>query len=201
MREVASSDGAGVYEQTFVRDKKIDHLHAVWKTFPDATEYKTKDLFSRHPDPKLADWWQFESRTDDLIAFANAGKYNPLRYEDQILSNPLVKAALMIGVQRPCAALLVEMAEDIPSDTESAAYQDLLEKVWVTVEDANREAPKHAFVAKDMILLASNDKPFERAGKGTVIRGRTLKKYEEETDGLYRKKGMGMEKTYGHPAV
>ena len=37
-----------------------------------------------------------------------------------------------------------------------------------------------------MILLATPDKPFDRASKGTVVRGRTLKLYESEIDALYK---------------
>lgn len=53
------------------------------------------------------------------------------------------------------------------------------------MQAANLDAPKHAFVRRDMILLATAAKPFERATKGTVVRARTLQLYASELDALY----------------
>ncbi|KAF2100901.1 acetyl-CoA synthetase-like protein, partial [Rhizodiscina lignyota] len=174
----------GIFELVYVRMPETEDLHAVWKTFPQFTEYPSKDLLSRHPDPKQSHRWKFESRTDDLIAFANAGKYNPLAYEESMVSNPIIRGALMAGSMRPCASLLLELTEPVPTD-DPKRYEELLEKVWPTIHAANLDAPKHAFIRKEMVLLATSAKPFDRASKGTVVRGRTLKLYESEIDALY----------------
>lgn len=110
----------GVYEMVFTRDAESEDLHTVWKTFSQYSEYKTKDLFRRHPDPKYPHHMKFEGRTDDLIAFANASKYNPLAYEEYMVSNPIVRSALMAGTMRPRAALLVELNVPVPANSASS---------------------------------------------------------------------------------
>lgn len=173
----------GVYEMVFIREPATEELHSIWQIFPEATEYKTKDMFSKHPT--LPNRWKFESRTDDLIAFANASKYNPLAYEEFMVSNPLVRSAIMAGTQRPCPALLVELSEPVDAN-DTQRFAEALDSVWQTVQEANKVAPKHAQVRKELVMLASPAKPFERAAKGTPVRQRTLKLYDSEIDALYK---------------
>lgn len=45
--------------------------------------------------------------------------------------------------------------------------------------------PGHGRVTRQMILLAKKDKPFVRAGKGTIVRKLTEKAYAEEIESLY----------------
>lgn len=174
----------GIFEMKMVREPSSEDVHPVWKTFPQYSEYLTRDLLSRHPDPKYASRWKFESRTDDLIAFANAGKYNSLAFEEYMVSNPIIRSAVMAGAGRPFASLILELFESVPKD--SQRYQELIEQVWPTVQSANLDAPKHAHIRREMILLATPDKPFDRAAKGTVVKGRTLKLYDSEIDALYK---------------
>ena len=173
----------GNYELVFIREPSSEDLHPIWKTFPQSSEYKTRDLLSKHPT--IPDRWKFESRTDDLIAFANANKYNPLAYEEYTASNALVRSAFMIGNKRPFPALLVELVNPIDV-TDTARYNEALDSVWETVQAANADAPKHAYVRKELVMLASPAKPFERAAKGTPVRQRTLDLYGSEIDDLYK---------------
>lgn len=167
----------------FIREPASEALHTIWQSFPDATEYRTKDMFSKHPT--LPNRWKFESRTDDLITFANASKYNPLAYEEFMVSNPLVRSAIMAGTQRPYPALLVELSEPVDAK-DTQRFADALDSVWQTVQESNAVAPKHAQVRKELVMLASPAKPFERAAKGTPVRQRTLKLYDSEIDALYK---------------
>ena len=160
--------------------------------FPDSREYRTSDLMERHPDPSKSNFYKYTGRTDDLISFANAAKFSPLEYEEHLLGNNLVRAAIMVGIQRPCAALLLELA--IPDMSEEQA----LEKIWPTVEDANAAAPKHAQVRREMVLIAKKGKPFERASKETPIRGRTLKLYEDEITAVYDRYGENWQTKNGN---
>lgn len=181
----------GHYEQVLARKSECD-TNAVFSIFPDIHEYKTSDLMERHPDPSKSDFYKFTGRTDDLIAFSNAAKFSPLAYEEHILGNHLVKAAIMVGIQRPCAALLLELADSDMSKDEA------LEKVWPTVENANTAAPKHAQVRKEMVLIATKEKPFERASKETPIRGRTLELYEDEINAIYDRYGENWQTRNGN---
>ena len=91
----------------------------------------------------------------------------------------------MLGAQRFQAALLIEPTTD--GDTVSpAARAAFIERIWPTVEAANRDAPTYARLTKTHVLFTQPGKPMLRAGKGTVQRSGTLKIYESEIDALYR---------------
>jgi len=175
---------SGQYELVLVRDKHDEHLHSIWNTFPEiqlGKEWHTNDLWSKHPTkPNL---WLYEGRVDDLIVFGNGSKHNPLAFEEQLRTNPLIKTVLVIGTGHQQAAALIELVK--PIEDAEGAMERVKEEVWPTVEAANRLAPKHALVKKSHIIFAKPTKPFMRASKGTVQRSSTLKLYKEEIDGLY----------------
>ena len=50
------------------------------------------------------------------------------------------------------------------------------------VEEANKVAPAFSRIYKEMILIASKDKPFPRAGKGTVMKKAAVVQYQKEID-------------------
>lgn len=178
----------GLYELVFVRNKQDEHLHSIWTTFPEiklGEEWHIKDLWSKHPTkPNL---WLYEGRIDDLIIFSNGSKHNPLAFEEQLRSNPLIQTALVIGTGHQQTATLIELVEPV-TDTEDV-LEKVKEEVWPTIEAANKLAPKHALVKKSHIIFAKPSKPFQRASKGTVQRASTLMLYKEEIDELYTKFG------------
>ena len=91
-------------------------------------------------------------------------------------------SALVIGTQRPEVALLLELAE--PHKATSIEEKGMLmDDLWRMVEVANNECPAHARVARSQILVA--DKPFLRAGKGTVQRKPTLELFADKIETLY----------------
>lgn len=175
----------GQYELVFVRHPEDENIHPIWTTFPDIKEYHIKDVFSKHPTKE--NLWLYEGRLDDLIVFGNGTKHNPLAFEEQLRSNPLIKTALVIGTGHEQAAALIELAEPVP-DTEGALDR-IRDEIWPTVEAANKVAPKHAVVMKTHVIFAHPAKPFLRASKGTVQRASTLKAYKEEIDELYKRIG------------
>ena len=96
-----------------------------------------------------------------------------------------ISAALVIGAQRFQGALLVELnrIDKALDPTERAA---VIERIWPTIEEANKEAPSHARLEKSHVLFTQPHKPMLRAGKGTVQRSGTLKAYASEIDALYK---------------
>lgn len=98
-------------------------------------------------------------------------------------SNPEVSGALVIGAQRFQAALLVEPVSE--SSLTTAEQAALIERIWPSVEEANRHAPAHAQVDKAFILIVPSDRRLIRAGKGTFMRGPSISQYEAEIDRLY----------------
>jgi thioester reductase-like protein/aryl carrier-like protein len=145
-------------------------------------EYRTKDLFVPHPT--VPDAWRWCARVDDIIVFLNGEKTNPVSMEQHIVaSNPELRGALVVGNQRIQAALLIEPASEAGlTNAEQAA---LIERVWPSVEEANRQAPMHARIDKSLIVVTPADRPMIRAGKGTVQRAATVAQYAAEIDRLY----------------
>ncbi|KAL4891425.1 NRPS-like enzyme [Aspergillus ambiguus] len=147
--------------------------------FTHLSEYGSRDLYVRHPDHARQFMWRWVARRDDILVFVNGEKTNPVTMEQHILSrNPCINAALVVGAQRFQAALLVE-----PKGT---ASDDLLESIWPSIEEANKDCPAHARVFKTHVLFTNPDKPMVRAGKGTVQRAATCQLYKPKIDALYR---------------
>jgi thioester reductase-like protein len=171
-----------LHELVIVRNAETETFQPVFAHFPETTEYETRDLFKPHPSkPGL---WSYQSRIDDVIVFLNGEKTNPVTFEEEVISHPEVRAALVIGAQRLEAALLVELAADaLLSEEEKAG---VVKRIWPFVEKANETAPAHARISKEKILLVDPTLPMLRAGKGTVQRNATLDLYAGEIERLYQ---------------
>jgi thioester reductase-like protein len=176
----------GTYELVIRRDEALTSTQPTWTIRgldSIEIEYRTHDLFERHPT--VSDAWRWRARADDIIVFLNGEKTNPVSMEQHVVaSNPQLGGAIVIGAQRFQAALLVEPkgSADPLTTAEQAA---LIERVWPSVEEANRAAPAHARVEKSLILVTAPDRPLIRAGKGTIQRVASVAQYEEEIEKLY----------------
>lgn len=175
----------GIYELVVKRNKALIDTQPCF-TVPGLdkleTEYRTKDLFEPHP--AIADLWRWRGRADDIIVFLNGEKTNPISFEQHVMaSNPELSGALVIGAQRFQAALLIEPASDSPLSTAKQAA--LIERVWPSIDQANRSAPAHARVEKSFILVVPADRRLIRAGKGTFMRGPSISQYTAEIEKLY----------------
>ena len=104
--------------------------------------------------------------------------------EQHILSsNPELSGVLVIGAQRFQAALLVEPASEGALTTADQAA--LIERIWPSIDEANRSAPAHAHIDKAFILVVPPDRRLIRTDKGTFMRGPSISQYEEEIESLY----------------
>jgi thioester reductase-like protein/aryl carrier-like protein len=171
------------HELHIVRSPEHEPNQMTFTFFSDLDEYPSRDLFVPHPTK--ANLWKWHARADDIVVFLNGEKTNPISMEQYIASrNPQVSGILVVGTQRFQASLLVEVVSDgkALTPTERAAF---IEKMWPSIEEANRDCPAHARVAKTHILFTDPQRPMLRAGKGTVQRAGTLKLYEKELDALY----------------
>ena len=97
--------------------------------------------------------------------------------ESRLQSLPGVIGSIVFGNGRVKCGLIVET---------KGHDMAVLEAVWNVVEKENETVPKHSWIDRHMILLAKKEKPFVRAGKGTVIRSQSLKEYDAEIEELYR---------------
>lgn len=175
----------GVYELVIVRQKQNEKhpgLQGVFYTFPELKEWSTKDLY--RPHPTLPDHWIYHGRADNIIVFSSGEKLNPVTIEEIVGDHPLLKGAMVVGMQRFQAGLIVEPQSYPQTDEEKQA---VLDAVWPLVEKANDETVQHGRVTRDMVVLSNPEKPFLRAGKGTVQRAMTVELYKDEIQQMYEK--------------
>ncbi|CZR57114.1 related to NRPS-like enzyme [Phialocephala subalpina] len=148
----------------------------VFENFPHLEQWRTKDLFKKHPTkPEL---WLFKGRKDDIIVLSNAEKFNPVSTEIVIQGHPAVKGALVVGTGRFQCALIIEPQAH-------ADNEELLDQIWPIIEEANTQSPGHGQIDRQLVMISRAEKPFQRAGKGTVMRYLTTQNYAEEIDQLY----------------
>jgi thioester reductase-like protein len=163
---------------------KDTRYQAIFHTFPTIQEWRTKDLFRRHPSKPYL--WKYSGRRDDIIVLSNGEKVNPVLTEKLLESHPWVKGAIVVGQGKFQAGLLIE------PDWSQAGTQDpsaLVDHIWPMVEQANREAPTHARIYQTKIAVAKDQKPFRRAAKGSIIRLQTVAAFKDEIEALYADEG------------
>lgn len=174
-----SDDEAGAFELVLFADADTENMSALNHNFPGIHEWRTKDLFKRHPNPQKPNLWSYYGRRDDIVVLSNGEKFNPVPMELIIQGHPMLAGALAIGQGRHQAALIVEPKNHI------IGKETLLNEVWPQVEQANAISPAQARIVRSKMLVASPEKPFARAGKGTIVRKLTEKAYATEIQALY----------------
>ncbi|KAE8423840.1 hypothetical protein BDV36DRAFT_303219 [Aspergillus pseudocaelatus] len=178
------SVGDGVFEAVIRKDNHHEFL-SIFHTYPDITEYRTKDLFTPHPT--RSGLWKYHGRLDDVIVLSNGEKFNPIDMENIVEGHSLVSKAIIIGQGRFQASLLVQPSWGKWSEDQDK--EDFIEKIWPTVERANGIAPGHARVLRTKVALAKQDKPFALTPKGSVRRRQISEDYESEINALYASEG------------
>lgn len=169
------------FEMVVQRCDMVAPHQPVFKLFPELKKYRTKDIFTPHP--KWPDMWTHASRSDDVIVFLNGEKTNPVTFEAQVSQHPDVSTAIVFGKQRWEAGLLIELRDTKSLNVTERAQ--MIEKLWPTIQIANRDAPSHARVSPSHILFVEPDLPVQRTSKDTVRRQISLGQYRERIERLY----------------
>ncbi|KAI7968613.1 hypothetical protein EIK77_006632 [Talaromyces pinophilus] len=172
--------GDNAFAQVIRRKEKDPGLQGIFYTFPDLAEYRTNDLYQPHPN--LPHHWLHVGRADDIIAFSNGEKLNPVTIEFTVGSHPEVNQAIVVGQGRFRAALFIDPVVVPESDDEAEA---LINRIWPLIERVNEETVAHGRIAKHMVRLCDPTKPVPYSSKGSLQRGRFLKLYAREIDALY----------------
>lgn len=176
--------GDGSFEMVLHQDPKSAAHRSLWHNFPQVESWRTGDLFVPHAsEPGL---WRFHSRIDDLIVLSSSHKVRPLEMETIIQGDPLLSGALIAGQGKPEPLLLVEAK---PGAYDGTGTQDFIDRIWPTVEEANKIAPTYARIARSNVIVTDPHKPFLRAPKGSVVRKLTVKAYEDEIEAAYAPEG------------
>ncbi|KAF2651929.1 acetyl-CoA synthetase-like protein [Lophiostoma macrostomum CBS 122681] len=172
-------DEDATYELVLFADSTTTKTSALNHNLPGVTEYPTKDLFRKHPaKPGL---WQYSGRRDDIIVLSNGEKFNPVPLELMVQGHPRVTSALVFVMGKTQSALLVEVESSLRVDEKD----NFVESLWPIIKDANQLLPSQGRIMRDMIILSNPEKPFARAGKGSVIRKMTYQLYQKEIDDIY----------------
>ncbi|KIA75916.1 NRPS-like enzyme [Aspergillus ustus] len=164
------------YELVLRRDNNLAQKQAVFQNFPHLDEWRTKDIFRRHPT--IPYYHMYQSRIDDVVVFSTGEKMNPISVEAGLNALPGVHAGLVVGHKRPYPVLLIELAPP-------ATAEETLPAIYAALEELNKLSPKYAQVHPNDILIAALEKPFARTPKGTINRSQTGKLYETEIEALY----------------
>ncbi|KAF8192961.1 putative aminoadipate reductase [Pholiota molesta] len=166
--------GDGTYEIQFLTNER--HQVAV-ENLADTKGYATSDIWVQHPTKPY--FWKIVGRKDDVIVHTSGEKTVPAPME-------IVSGVVMFGRSRDQAGVLIEVKPPFAIDVkDTTALTGLRNKLWPIVEEANKVAPAFSRIFKEMILIASPDKPLPRAGKGTVMKKAAVAEYEKEIDEIY----------------
>ncbi len=111
--------------------------------------------------------------------------------QNEILRHPDIRDALIAGANRIAPCLILEMIPGkVPTTTEQREM--IIDSIWPTVEDANSQVAKFGRVPKELILVATPDKPFLRTGKMSIMRSKTIELFSDDMDILYMKNAVGL---------
>ncbi|KAM0142805.1 hypothetical protein ACHAO1_001043 [Botrytis cinerea] len=173
--------GDGLHEMLVVRDPKLEKVQGMFYTFPELNEISTNDLYSKHPTEP--DMWLYRGRADDIIVFSNGEKLNPVTMEQTINEHELVRSAIIVGQARFQPAVMIELND--PVEVTENNKKDLISRIQSSIDAANKGSPSHGHIKDGFVMFAKPEKPFLRAGKGTVQRAATIKLYEPEIEELF----------------
>lgn len=166
--------GGELFELVVRRKDELAPYQPIFMTYPEINEWRTRDLFRKHPNKYL---WTFQGRKDDVIVLSNGEKFNPVTTELIVSGHPLVAGALVVGSGRELCGLLLESRDN--------KAVELVEAVWPAVLDANKIAPGHGKIMRNMIRVLSPEQRFIRAPKGTIIRSLSTVNLEAVIMDLY----------------
>ncbi|KAJ7039843.1 hypothetical protein C8F04DRAFT_280833 [Mycena alexandri] len=163
--------------QLIIKDCTTNRLAVSNVEIDGVPAFDTKDIVQQHPtNPKL---YRVYARVDDQIMHSNGEKTNPGPLEEILVQNSLIKAAIFFGRLKPHAGVLV-------TPSENAVNLELFrDAIWPTVEQANKFAPAHSRLFKNMIIVSDPSKPFQVTAKGTLRRNAILEDYAQEIEDAY----------------
>ncbi|KAH6650756.1 putative NRPS-like enzyme, partial [Chaetomium tenue] len=141
--------------------------------------WRSRDVFAPHPT--IPDAWKCITRLDDRVTLVTGEKVLPLPMEGRIRQHPLVREAVVVGVERPVPGLLLFRAGG-GAGLEDGEY---LDAVWPAVVEANAGAEAFSQISRDMVAVLGVDVDYPRTDKGSIIRAQVYSGFAGVIDGLY----------------
>lgn len=155
-----------LHELRMVRQKGFEILQVAFQVHPAKEEYRTGDLWSKHPSE--ADCWRYRGRVDDMVKLATGQSVNVAAFEIKIAACPLVSGVLVLGTGRPKLCLVLELAMEVPQTEKEEAK--VLDQIWPWIEEANADCTENGRLVRELVLIMGPKRPLKRLLKGTVDR-------------------------------
>ncbi|KAI7884620.1 acetyl-CoA synthetase-like protein [Lichtheimia hyalospora FSU 10163] len=144
-------------------------------------DFATNDLFME--DPPGSGYWCHLGRIDDTLLMLNGEKTNPTPMEQAIRASYVVKHCLVIGENRPCTGVLVELKDHLVSEQQDIKEQGMM--VHAAVATANKDAPNHSRILPHMVYILPIHEHLPLNAKGNVVRKETMKQFEDIIESMY----------------
>lgn len=141
--------------------------------------WRTNDLFEPHPT--ISNAWKFVGRMDDRVTLLNGEKVLPLPIEGRIRNHPLVREAVVFGIDQEVPGLLLFRALGSGPLTD----QQYLDQVWPVIENANNHAEAFSQISKEMVAIISEDVECPLTDKSSIKRGLVYKEFASVIDATY----------------
>ncbi|CAF0799195.1 unnamed protein product [Adineta steineri] len=148
---------------------------------PDGS-YDTNDVFIE--DPPGSGEYRVEGRQDDTLIHVNGEKTNAIPMEHNICAFPIVKHAAVFGHKRLCTGVLIELNRE---EADNYSNDEIPDLVWEAVQAANKTAPNHSRIVRQMIKCLPMSKTLSVTDKGNIMRKRIYNDYADVIDKLYEK--------------
>lgn len=145
--------------------------------------WRTSDLFVPHPT--IPNAWKFVGRMDDRITLFNGEKVLPLSIEGRIRNHPLVREAVVFGIDREVPGLLLFRA----LGTSHLEDQEFLDQTWRVIEDANDHAEAFSHISREMVAIIPEHVECPLTDKDSIKRGLVYKEFASIIDATYEAAG------------
>ncbi|KAL0073850.1 hypothetical protein F4703DRAFT_1781406 [Phycomyces blakesleeanus] len=142
--------------------------------------FSTKDLFKE--TPPNSGRYIYYGRMDDTLIMQNGEKTNPLPMEATIRQCPIIFQCAVFGQGRQCTGVLIELSSE---ECQKYAPDEMIDLVYSAVQNANKDAPSHSVILKQMIKILPLNKKLPSTDKETIARKRSYEQYKVIIEKLY----------------
>ncbi|ETN40068.1 uncharacterized protein HMPREF1541_04343 [Cyphellophora europaea CBS 101466] len=143
--------------------------------------FRTRDLFTRHPDPAKSNFYKYLSRLDDRLTLVNSEKVLPLPIEGRIRQDRLVGEAAVFGAGRSVPGVIVFRN----AHSAHLSDADFLSAIQPSIDAANAAAESFSRIPQELIIPMHADVAYPKTDKGTFIRAQLYQVFATAIDAAY----------------
>lgn len=169
--------GKGIYEMVFNR-LRDGTWQQCFTTFPDLDQWRTRDLFTRHPDHP--DLYSYYGRTDETIMLSWGDGVHAPSLEKTFEKCSGVSMAMVGGAEKENIWLLLELKPLVTSGLDLRWVGDLIR----ILDQVNSSVSSVGKILANRIIIAAPDKPLARTAKQALDRRGTIALYADDIAAL-----------------